>query len=651
MGLKWLRDRFRHLKIVLWAVVAVFVLLVFVDWGTGRSGRGGPEDVAVRVGERVVTEREFLDEVRRSERQMRDLYGNQWDQLRDQVNLANQTAQRFIQRELLKEEASRLGLVVSDRELQEEIVAMPVFQRSGGGFVGSETYQRVLRANQTTPEAFEAGLREDLLIRKLTTLMERSVWVSDAEVEDSFRRERETADLTLIMIRYEDFLGEVEVDQAALEAYYQERAEQYARPEQRVVRYLAVETSRLRRTLPVEDAELETYYRQHQQEFVEGEQARARHVLIRVDPNASAEARAEAELKAQQVATQARGGIDFAALAAASSDDPATKGAGGDLGWFGRGRMVPEFEEAVFGATPGEVVGPVQSTYGYHVIKVDEFRPERQLPLEEVREQVRFKVLEGRAAAEAETRAAALYQRVKGEQLATDEAWQALADEDPAVVLNLSPPFEVDGSIPGLGDDPDLVRRVFAATAGDVGGPRAVSRGWVVWQLAEVRVAGVPPFDEVRDRVEQEARRGAAVSRAMSATAGVAARWRAGADPASLAEQLRTTVQQATDHRRGTAVASLGLAPGLDRAVFSATEGEVVGPVELKERGAAVARVDRLQVATAAQLATEREAVRSRLESQRAGQLLDALLAERRRDAVVTVNAELVERFAPRPRR
>jgi parvulin-like peptidyl-prolyl isomerase len=137
----------------------------------------------------------------------------------------------------------------------------------------------------------------------------------------------------------------------------------------------------------------------------------------------------------------------------------------------------------------------------------------------------------------------------------------------------------------------------------------------------------------------------------MTATAGVAARWRAGEDPAVLAEQQRTTVQEATDHRRGTVVGNLGLAPALDRAVFAAAQGEIVGPVELKDRGAVVARVDRLQVATGAQLAAEREAVRSRLESQRAGQLLDALLNERRKEAVVTVNAELIERFAPRPRR
>jgi protein-disulfide isomerase-like protein with CxxC motif len=264
---------------------------------------------------------------------------------------------------------------------------------------------------------------------------------------------------------------------------------------------------------------------------------------------------------------------------------------------------------------------------------------------------VRFKVLEGRAEAEAEARAAALAERIRAEQLTTDEAWQQLADEDPAVVLNVSPPFASDGTVPGLGDDAELVRRLFAAKVGDVGGPRAVARGWVVWQLAEIKEAGVPPFDEVRDRVEQEVRRRLAVERAMAAAAVVASRWRAGEDPAVLAEQQRTTLQQATDHRRGTVVANLGLAPALDQAVFTASQGEIVGPVELKDRGAVVARVDRLQVATSAELAAERESVRARLESQRAGQLLDAVLNERRREAVVTINAELLERFAPRPRR
>jgi peptidyl-prolyl cis-trans isomerase D len=650
MGLKWLRDRFKHLKIILWAIVAIFVMLVFVDWGTGRRGRQVQQDMAVRVGNRVVSEREFLDELRRSEQQMRDLYGNQWEQIRDQVNLANQTVQRFIQRELLQEEARRLGLQVSDRELQEEIASMPVFQRSGGGFVGSETYQRVLRANQTTPESFEANLREQLLIRKLTAMMEGSAWVNDAEVEEAFRRERDVADLTAILIRYEGFLDQAKVAPDAATTYYQQHADSYKREEQRVIRYLAVETGRLRRSLPVADAEIEAYYRDHADEFVAGEQAHARHVLIRVAPNASESDRAAAELKAQLVAQQAQAGADFAAIAAANSDDPGSKDRGGDLGWFGRGRMVKEFDEAVFSAQAGSIIGPVKSQFGYHVIKVEEFQQSRQQSLDEVKDQVRAKVAEGRAAAEAETRALALASRLRSEKPSSDEAWQKVADSEPAAVLNVSPPFAAGESIPGLGEEPDLNGEVFVAAVGDIGGPRSVARGWIVWQLAEVKAAGVPPFEEVKDRAEQEVRRAAAIDLAVAAAGPLAARWRAGDDPAKLAEEQKTTPQRVTEHRRGTVVTGIGLAPSVDQAVFAASVGAVVGPIKVTDRGAVVAKVERLQLTTPAQFEAEKGTYRSRLEAQRAGQLLEALLNQRRREAVVEVNTQLVERFAPRPR-
>ncbi len=651
MALKWLRDRFKHLKIILWAVIAVFVLLVFVDWGTGRRSQSVGGDVAVRIDDRVISQQEFLAELRNTDRQMREVYRDQWDQISGQLNLASQTAQRFIQRELMVQEARKLGLSVSDRELQEEIVAMPLFQSQGGGFVGAETYRRIVRGvMQTTAEGFEAKLREDLLIRKLNAALASSAWVSDVEVEEAIRREREAADLAAILVRYEGFLNQVTADDAAIQAHYQQHSDRYTRDEQRVLRYIAVETGRLRRTLPVEDAEIEAYYGQHQQEFVAGEEARARHVLVQLGPDAGAADGAAAELKAQQVAAQARAGADFAALAAATSDDPGSKERGGDLGWFGRGRMVKEFEDAVFGAQPGAIVGPVKSQFGYHVIKVEEIRQSHQQTLDEVRDRVRAKVVEGRAAAEAELRAAALADRLRAERPDSDEAWQKLADADQATVLNVSPPFASGATIPGIGEDPELSAEVFAAAVGDVGGPRAVPRGWIVWQLKEVRVAGVPALEEVKAQVEQEVRRERAVEMAMSVAQGVAARWRGGDDPNRLAEELKGTVQQVTDHRRGTVIAGIGLAPSLDREIFAATATQVVGPVRLADRGAVVARVDRVSLVDATQLAAERDSYRKRIESQRASQLLEAMLNERRKAAVVTVDNELLERFAPRPR-
>jgi peptidyl-prolyl cis-trans isomerase D len=649
MALKWLRDNLRHLKFILWGVVAVFVLLVFVDWGAGRAGGGGGGSAAVRVGNRTVSESEFLDEMRRLDQRFSQIYGEQWNQLRDQIDLARQTANFFIDRELQINEAKKVGLTITREELQEAILQDPSFRDERGEFVGAETYKRILRAYyRMTPENYEKRLTEDLLIGKLNALAERNVWVSDVEVEHEFRRQREVSNFDLIQLRYEPFLSEVRISEEETRAAFDATAEEYRRDEERSIRYLLVETSRLRRTLPVDDAELKAYYDQHLDEFLEGEQANARHVLLRVAPDATELERGEAEIRADSVAVMARAGGDFAAIAAANSEDPGSRDNGGDLGWFGRGQMVAEFENAVFAAKPGDIIGPIKSQFGYHVIKVEGFRPEHQRPFEEVEEQIRFRVLEDRAAEEAEARAGVLARRLESDPPDTAEQWQVIADEDEAVVLNQSLPFSAGDAIPGASSGPELADRAFAASVGDIEGPVAVPRGWIVWQLAEIRPEGVPSFDEVRTEVEQKLRRERAIELAAAQGRLLADRWRGGDDGSALAAEFGSAVTEARDHRRGQVVGALGAMPDVDAAVFAASEGEVLGPIEAGiGGGVVVAKVESLSLVDPTELARSRDDLRARLMAERANQLLRSILNERRRDTVVTVDEELLQRFAP----
>ncbi len=649
MALKWLRDNLRHLKFILWGVVLVFVLLVFVDWGAGRAGGGGDGIAAVRVGNRSISETEFLDEMRRLDQRFSQIYGEQWNELRGQIDLARQTANLFVDRELQLAEARRIGLTVSREELQELILEDPSFRNESGDFVGTETYKRIIRAYfRTTPETFEQRLTEDILIGKLNTLAERNVWISDEEVDREFRRQRELSDFDVVQIRYEPFLAEVEISESDARAAFEATAEDYRRDEERTIRYLLVETSRLRRTLPIEEVELRAYYDQHVDEFLEGEQASARHILFRLAPNATELQRGEAELRANGVATIARSGADFAILASEHSEDPGSKDIGGDLGWFGRGQMVPEFENVVFSAKPGDIVGPVKSQFGFHVIKVEGFRPEHQQPFEEVQEQIRFRVLEDRAVAEAEVRAGVLARRLKSEGLKTEEQWQAVADEDEAVVLNQSPSFSAGEAIAGASDGPELADAAFSSSVGDVAGPVAVPRGWIVWQLADVRPAGVPPFEDVRLQVEQKLRRERAVGLATDRGRQLAERWRGGEEASTLATEYGSNVTEARRHRRGQVVGTLGVMPGLDAAVFAASEGDVIGPITAGiAGGVVVAKVSALDLVDPVELATSRGDLRARLMTERGAQLMRSIVNERRRDTVVTVDEELLQRFAP----
>jgi len=229
----------------------------------------------------------------------------------------------------------------------------------------------------------------------------------------------------------------------------------------------------------------------------------------------------------------------------------------------------------------------------------------------------------------------------------TEEAWQLLADEDEAVVLNESPPFFAGATVPGTAPGSALADEAFAVEVGHIEGPLAVPRGWMVWQLADIRPEGIRPFEDVRLEVEQTLRRDKAMARAEEQASNVSERWRAGEDATVLAEEIGSSVTEAAGHRRGAQVTGLGVLPAVDKVAFGATAGDVLEPVDVGNNGVMVVRVGNIVHADESELAAEMENLRARLMADRAGRLMRSILNERRRDTVVTVDSELLERFAP----
>jgi peptidyl-prolyl cis-trans isomerase D len=209
-------------------------------------------------------------------------------------------------------------------------------------------------------------------------------------------------------------------------------------------------------------------------------------------------------------------------------------------------------------------------------------------------------------------------------------------------------PFAEDEPIPGASEDGTLAREAFAAEVGDISEPLAVRRGLMIWQLAEVRAAGVPPFEEVRAAVEQKLRRQRALELARIEGERLAERWREGADPYELAEEYGSNVTPATGHRRGASIGALGILPGVDRLIFSSEPGSVLEPQMAGERGVLVVKVEDLKLVDSAEIERELDELRSRLMAERAARLMRSILDERRRNTPITIDDELMQRFAPR---
>jgi peptidyl-prolyl cis-trans isomerase D len=641
--LKVMRNQFKNLKWILWFVVFVFVLLIFVDWGMGRgSSRGSMDGVAAKIGKATITEAQFVKEMRNTEQRFRSMYGEQFDRLRDQLDIPTITMQSLIDRQLLLAQAATLGLEVSDKELLEEITSYPAFQRSDGQFVGDELYARILRSNQMSPEEFEEALRRDLVVGKLQQAMAAGIVISDAEVEREYQRRNDTASADLLFVGLDRGLERAVVTDDEARAYFDAHQDRFTHPDQWKLHYLLVDAFRLRRTVTVADAQVEEYYKSHLNEFAKDEQVRARHILIKPKSLDDAGWR-EAQTRVRELAVRAQlPNADFPALARELSDDEGTKSSGGDLGWFGKGRMVKEFEDAVFSLQDGQVSGPVKSQFGYHVIKLEGRQPSGARPLEEVRSQVRDKLAEGLADAEGSRRATALKEKIDGGKLSSEEQWRALADD--VVTSNVTPWFGKGEPIPGLGRDPELLSEATAAKEGFVGGPRRSGRGWVVYRVAQVRPEGTAPFEEAKDEAREAAKRGKAlevVRAELEAKRGSLLV----ADLEAQAPALGGTFQRLTDHRRGAAMPAVGISDQLEDAIFATPVQSLTPLVVIGERGVALARVTAKKAADTATLASEKATLRQAMVQDQLEKLLASVLSEAKRENPVTINNQVVDRF------
>ncbi len=636
-----LRQNFHNLKWILWAVIAVFVLFVFVDWGMGSAGRGGDPTWVARIGGTTIPVAEFQREYRDAEDRYRQLYGKNFSpELLKMMNLPDQVLNGLIDRRLLREEADRLRLSVTDAELTAKILGYkdqqgrPIFLRDGA-FVGEAPYKRMLASIGRTPEAFEAETREQILLEKLNRFLSDSVFVGDGEVEEDFASRNVKARVEYVLLP-PPAAAPGGVSDAEAETYYKANSASYLQGEKRKAKYLLVETAKIRTALQISDADVQKEYNANVDAYRKGEEVRARHILYKVEGGNDAAAKTKAEAAVKKL----KAGADFAALARAESDDPGSKAAGGELGTFGRGQMVKEFEEAAFGAEPMQIVGPVKSAFGYQVIQVEEKIPPRVQPLFEVSAAIRARLTEQRATEEARRLARDLSDKVAKMGKPSDEDLRKLATGP--VTFNETEFLSRTDAAAGLGPNPEFSSVLFALKTGEVSPPVSTARGQALVKLAETRAAGVPPFAEVKVRVVAD------LTRKKQEEAAVLTLKDALAKAGSLegvAKDLKLKVEKPESFGKAGPIPGLGAQKALLDAAFEGNPGDVKGPVGLGAQGAALVRIVEKTDFDKAAFEAQKEKLRESLRSQKAQRLLQALLQRQRTERKIEVNREVLRRF------
>jgi peptidyl-prolyl cis-trans isomerase D len=637
--LKSLRENIRHLHWVLWIVIVAFVAITFTE--VGYLGGEDP-DAAATVGDVKITYSAFERQSRSLEERYRQMFGEQWSpEMSDQLGVPRQALETLINRQVLLLEASRLGLEANDEEVRQTILEIPSFQDADGRFIGSDRYGQLLRANGYTPESFEAAVREDLLAQKIQQVLSQNLYLSDRELEEAYRRQVEKARIRYVLLPQTRFAEAAAASPEELAEYLAAHPAEFQLPEQREVAYLLIDENMLRDQVEIPEAELRAYYQEHADEFAREEQVQARHVLLRTGERTVEEARQELAA----VRSRIEAGEDFATVAAEVSEDPGSAQRGGDLGYFARGQMVPEFEEAAFGAGPGELVGPVESPFGVHLLEVTGRREAGQQPFEEAQAQIRFQLAQERLDALARERAAeaaGTLREVTAEERV--ERMRALAESNPALFVYEPDPFGRDDAVAGIGRSPEFTEAAFGLAEGALSSPVELPRGWAVIHAERALPPRSPELAEVEPQVRRAVeteKRGALARRALEAAR---AELEAGRSFDEVAGGLELSVQESGEFGAGAPITGLGLAPQVADAALALEEGAVGGPFATPQ-GAVLFEVSERTRFDPAQFEAAKDQTREQLLGQRAALLQNALIQQRRQELGVDYSRRVVEQY------
>lgn len=639
--LKVMRDSFQHLKWILVLVILVFIVgFVLIDSGLGTSGTGDATTAyAARVNGESIAVNEYNRALYFATQQYREMYQQTLTpEMLQQLGLQRRVMDGLIDETLLVQEARELGIEATKEEVRKKILEIPVLN-PGGKFVGAELYERFVRDNLgfASAAAFEANLARDITLQKMESALLSSVVITPKAAEDEFRKRNESVQIKYVLLPAERLLPSVTVTPAEVEQHHRDNSGRYGHPAQRHVKYLLADVVRLRSQLKLDEAQLRQRYDTNKEQYRTGEAVRASHILIKTEEGATPEQIETARKRATELVTRLRAGADFAALARENSGDPSSAPNGGDLGFFEKGQMVGEFEQAAFSQEVNVVGDPVKTQYGFHILKVLAKRPSGLRPFEEVRAQLETATIDELAKAQARDRMNRAAIQLRANAPKGDEDFRKLTDD--VVSFNDALWFGKTEAIEGLERLPALNAWAFQAKVGDVGEVLDTPRGFILPYLVETRESGVSPLAEIRPRVENDARLVKArvlaaqqLTASMSGVSGVEA----------IAAKAQATPIDATVTREGMVTGLSGDVSQIVKLAFTTAPGKTAGPV-VSDQGAVAFQVIDKKEFSPVEFQAQREFLIDQMRRRAASSLRISLLARLRKNADVTVNPRMID--------
>jgi peptidyl-prolyl cis-trans isomerase D len=632
-------DRMRRhknwLKWSLGLVVLAFVIFYIPDFLRGSGADATSGDTIAKVQGQDITAGEYRRTYQAQLQAYRSAYGgNMSEQLLKQLGIDQQILQQMVDERAALAEADRLGIEANNEEVRQRIMSFPAFQENGM-FIGDQRYQQLLRMQRPpmTAAEFESNVRRQLVIEKLRSSVTDWLAVADKELEQEYRRRNNKVKLAVVSITADTFRSQVTANDDEVAAYFAGHSADFKIPEKRKVRYLLVDIDAMRSKVVVPSADIERAYNSNIEQYSTPEQVRASHILLKTEGKDDAAVKAAAE----DVLKQAKAGADFAALAKKYSEDEASAKNGGDLDYFGKGKMVPEFDQVAFTLEPGQVSDLVKTQYGYHVIKVVDKKPGTTRPLAEVRQQLNDQLAYERAQAQAADLAESLSKQIsKPADLDKVAKAQGLAVQESGF-------FARDEPILGLGPSPEAAAKAFDMKTDEVAGPLRASRGFVFETFVAKQDSYVPKIDEVKDRVRDTVAKQKARDLSKQKAAEIAAKLKTAPDFEKAAKAAGVEAKTTDLIPRDSPIPDVGASAAVDAVAFALPAGAVSDPIATDTATAIVKVLEKVEV-SADEWNNNKDRFREEILSDRRNRFFAAYMSKAKQKMKIEVNREALQR-------
>jgi len=489
--LRYLRENTGNwiIKIFLGIIVIVFVFLGVGSFGSKRN------DSVATINDEPITIKEYQQAYKAMVDQMRARFGkNLNDDILKALNVKQQALESLIEQKIILTEADKLGITVSKKELQKNLLSIKAFQKNGK--FNLALYKKVLSLNSLNPEIFEQNQVHSLIQQKVRDLVLSTVNVSDLEAKAWYLFQNTKIAVDYLLFNPNDYV-DIHPDENQIKKFYDENKKNYQSDPKIKAVYLKFSPEDYKNEVTVSETNIKEYYEEHQEQFKIPQKVEARHILIKVDNDAPEEKVKEAEKQALKIYQMAVKGQDFQKLARQYSQGP-SKDSGGYLGVFEKKAMVKPFGDKVFSMKPGEISKPVRTRFGWHIIKLMAKFDASIQTLAQVSEKIKKELAKQEMQNFAYDKAG--------------EAFDAVIDGDDfeqvALIANkkftTTREFTIAGDGLDMADNAEFAKAAFNLSLDDISDVKQLGDSYYLIKVIKKIAPVVQEFDLVKDRVTKE---------------------------------------------------------------------------------------------------------------------------------------------------